>query len=321
MMGIPVLSQRLLGVLALVLAVSIWGAAYSAVKVVGDVVPPLTLACVRLSLVLAVLLPLTVRHGDRPALGRSSALLGTIGIALMFVCLNLGVARTTATDAVLIYAGGFPVLTLLLVLLLMRQRATARQLLGVAVSVLGVGVLVLHGAASLELSLVGDTLLLASALCGGVYTVVGERALQSGSLLGVVTGSVLYGVLALLPCVLIELARQGIGPLTTRDVLLVILLGAGTTANWLLYAYGLQQLQAIEVAVIGNADILVGVAVAVLGLGEHLGVHAVLGGCLILASIWLVTSPSGTAGEPIEATVPARDIPVLDTAADVVGTD
>ena len=64
-----------LAVLALVGANVIWGASAVASKAALVHVPPVTLACLRVAIAIAVLLALVARTGERPAHGGAPALL------------------------------------------------------------------------------------------------------------------------------------------------------------------------------------------------------------------------------------------------------
>src|ERR687898_2426514 len=83
-------AQRTLAVLALVGANVIWGASAVVSKAVLAHIPPVTLACLRIGIALAVLLPLVARAGERPTRGSAPALLGLTGVALFCLLQNVG---------------------------------------------------------------------------------------------------------------------------------------------------------------------------------------------------------------------------------------
>lgn len=70
------------------------------------------------------------------------------------------------------------------------------------------------------------------------------------------------------------------------DVLLLLYLGAGcSAAAFILCGYGLSHIEAGHGAVYGNLKPVVGVALAVMVLGEPLGASQVAGGLLVLLGI------------------------------------
>lgn len=281
-------SPRLLAVLALVGANVLWGGSAAASKLALAHIPPLTLACLRVALALAVLLPLVHRAGDRPATGRAPALLGLTGVALFCASQNVGLHFADATTASLLN-GAIPVLTALLAVPVLGERLGGRRLAGLLVSLTGVATVVLLGTgAAPGTAVVGNLLPLVSAASFAAYVVLGRRAFGGGSALAVVAGSTRYGLLFLLPGAIVEQATVGLGPLTLRDGALLLYLGLGCSAlAFVLCAYGLSHLEAGHAAAFGNLKPLVGIVLAVLLLGEPLTTGQLGGGVLVLLGIGL----------------------------------
>jgi drug/metabolite transporter (DMT)-like permease len=301
-------SSRVLAVAALVGANVVWGGSAVASAAVLAHVPPLTLACLRVGLALAVLELLLARTGARPARGRAPALLGLTGVALFCACQNLGLRVADAATTALL-AGAIPVLTALLAVPILGERLRGRRLLGLLVALVGVGGVVLLGpGASLGATALGNLLPLASAAGFAAYAVLGRRAFGfgGGGALAVVAGSTRYGLLFLLPGASVELALGGIGPLTVRDGLLLLYLGAGCSAlAFVLYGYGLAHVEASQGAAFGNLKPLVGVALAVALLGERLTLGQMGGGALVVLGVVLAGRlPSASDTGDDGATVP-----------------
>jgi drug/metabolite transporter (DMT)-like permease len=291
-------SRRTLAVLALVGANAIWGGSVVASEAALAHLPPLTLACVRVAVAVAVLEFLLARSGARPARGRAPALLGLTGVALFCACQNLGLRFADATTAALL-GGAIPVLTTLQAVPILGERVQGRRLAGLLVSLAGVAVVVLLGpGASLGASTLANLLPLASAASFAAYAVLGRRVFGArgagtpstcvGASLAVVAGSTRYGLLFLLPGALVELATKEVGPLTARDGLLLLYLGAGCSAlAFVLMGYGLAHLEAGQGATFGNLKPLVGVILAVALLGESVTSGQVGGGVLVLLGVSL----------------------------------
>src|SRR5581483_10624998 len=135
-------------VAALVLVQTLFGALPVASKEVLPHVPPLALALCRLAAATLVLFALERALVRAPAPRAKE--LGQLAIfALLGVVLNqglflAGVARTSATHAILLIAT-IPVFTLLVATLLRHEKASALKVAGLAVSFAGVAVLVLAG--------------------------------------------------------------------------------------------------------------------------------------------------------------------------------
>jgi drug/metabolite transporter (DMT)-like permease len=303
-MSIRLPAPTTLAVLALVGANVIWGASAVASKAVLAHVPPVTLACLRVTIALAVLLALVACTGERPAHGGAPALLGLTGVALFCLLQNVGLRYASAANTALIN-GTIPVLTALLAAALLGERLGVRRIAGLLISSSGVVAVVLFGTgATLGASALGNLLPVAGAVSFATYAVLGRRTFASGNTLAIVAGSTRYGLLFLLPGAGLELATVGIGPLTMNDVLLLLYLGVGCSAlAFVLCGYGLARLDAGQGAIFGNLKPLVGVVLAVVLLGESLTPGHLGGGALVLLGVLLASGDAGPeqsgAGEAI----------------------
>lgn len=290
--------DRVLAILALTAAVSIWGSSAVATKAILDQVPPVTLAFIRWTVALALLLPMLYRSGARPARGRTIAALGLTGVALFYLSYNWGLRYTTAANGTLIHGGG-PVLTALISVAFLGERPSARRWLGIVASLIGVMIIVLMGgSAELDASLLGNLLVVASVVSWAVYTVLGRRTFSGGGSLAVVTGSALYGMAMMLPVAIVELVIQGVGPITLHVVLIILFLSLGASASaYLLWGYGLKHLEASQAAVFTNGLPVAGVTAAALFGGERVTAVHIGGGIAIIAGVWLATGRQDERGQ------------------------
>jgi drug/metabolite transporter (DMT)-like permease len=179
------------------------------------------------------------------------------------------------------------------------------------VSLSGIAVLVLHGSpAPAGMTALSNLLPLVSAASFAAYAVLGRPIFAGGDALAIVAGSTRYGLLFLLPGALVEVATRGLGPVTARDLALLLFLGAGCSAlAFVLAGYGLAHLEASHGAVLGNLKPLVGVALAVVLLGEPLTRGQLGGGILVLLGVGVASrlhTPS-----PMEVATATASIPPL----------
>lgn len=161
----------------LVLVMLLWAGNSIVGRAVRDSIPPFTLAFVRWTGALLVLLPFAWRGLVRDAAGikagwRSLLLLGIVGVAAFNGFLYWGLHYTTATNGLLLQAA-IPALVLLCNLLFFRDRATLGQIFGVILSTTGVILVVikadLHILATLRLGF-GDMLILCGVVAWAIYT-------------------------------------------------------------------------------------------------------------------------------------------------------
>lgn len=171
-------SSVLLAEGAVVLMALIWGINYSVIKYGTSAMPPVAFNGVRVALAALALLVIALVWGG-PAPQRRDVLallaLGVLGNGIYQFLFAEGIARTRAGEAALV-VGGSPALIALLGRAAGVETTTRRGIIGIALSIFGVGLIVLtranvgsgpHGG-----SLLGDLLVLIASICWAVYTIL-----------------------------------------------------------------------------------------------------------------------------------------------------
>lgn len=161
----------------LCIVILFWSGNFIVGRAVNGVIPPFTLALVRWSGALLILLPFAWSHlrSDRQQLlshWKTVLLLGLTGVAAFNAFVYSGLQFTTASNGLLLQAA-IPALVLLFSRLAFGERASALQIGGVTLSMLGVAVIVLRGdlAALARLTLnFGDFLVLCGVVSWSSYT-------------------------------------------------------------------------------------------------------------------------------------------------------
>lgn len=173
----PAARRQWLSFAALALVMLLWAGNSIVGRAVRDDVPPFTLAFVRWTGAVIVVLPFAWRHllRDRAAVlhhWKIVLVLGLFGVAAFNGLLYSGLRHTTATNALLLQAA-IPALVLLFDRTLFGLRAGLRQVLGVTVSTLGVLAVITRGLPDALLGLefgTGELLILVAVLAWSLYT-------------------------------------------------------------------------------------------------------------------------------------------------------
>lgn len=298
-----VLSDHRRGVLALAGAVLIWSSTYVLIKGMLDDMGPFTLAVARFLVALAVLVPLARRQGFtwRMALEARWLRFGAAGVTLYFGLQNLGLVFTTAGSAALITAS-IPALTALVAWFSLRERLLPRQVLGVALSVLGVGLVVRSGLELGDLrTLAGNVFVLGACLAWAFYTVAGRRISADVPAAVASTAGIAAGTLLLLPVAAIEWALEGPPVWSAGLVGGVAYLGVGASALAMLWwNSGLRHVHASAAGAMTNLVPVVGLLLAV-ALGEDVAALQLTGGALAVVGVVLsqaAESPRAVAAAP-----------------------
>jgi drug/metabolite transporter (DMT)-like permease len=236
----------------------------------------------------ASLLPvLRTPHAVSGADWRRLAWLGLVGHSLFQWSFITGLARTTASNAALIY-GTTPVAVALMSVALGRERIGALHWAGAALSVLGVYLVVGQGAAIAGATVRGDVLIAAAVCCMAVYTIGGGPLMSRHSPLFVTgvamaIGTVPYVAFAA-PAV--YAVPWGEVSATAWGLMIFAALGPLCFSDFIWYV-SVQRLGASHTSIYSNAIPLVAMFVAWLWLGEPItgaklaGATAVVGGVLL----------------------------------------
>jgi drug/metabolite transporter (DMT)-like permease len=280
----------------------VWSANFIVVKDVIGIVPPVAFSFVRYALSsLTRLLLLRWSEGEirRPAgLGRI-LLSGALGFGVYQMLWTVGLQTIPAGSSALLIAAT-PVLTAVIAALVGADTLTPNKAIGVAVSFVGV-ILVIASGVGIELtgSPIGFALTLGAALCWAIYTAVGARAMSLHTPLSFTTWATIGGTLALAPI--------GVGQLVSSDTV-----GTLTADQWPTVAVAIVY-SGIVAAALSNILVLNGVrllgptritttqalvpamavVLAFVFLHEPIHLGQVLGGAIIIAGVALTRRASG----------------------------
>jgi drug/metabolite transporter (DMT)-like permease len=281
--------------LLLAIAALLWSGNFVVGRAVSGRVPPVALAFWRWAVALAILVPLGWR-GVRdawPALRRSWKVvvaLGILGVGNFNLLVYVGLQETTATNALLLNSA-CPAFILAIGLAAGLGRPSARQLAGIATSLLGVVVIVTRAdpAALRSLALArGDLWVLAAVLSWAAYTILLDRRPQGVPPLALLTALVAIGVAWIAPFYAWELARGArlrLDAVSVASILYVALLAS--LAAYALWNAGVAALGASRAGVFLHLMPAFGSVLAALLLGESFRPYHAGGIALILAGVTL----------------------------------
>jgi drug/metabolite transporter (DMT)-like permease len=285
--------MRCKNVLALAIAILLWGTSYSLVKMILEV-PPITLALFRVAISLSLLIPLALykNRGLKSLFSNWKPLLalGITGIVGYQVLQNYGLVMTSASDSGVLLNTD-PIFIAIFSSYFLREKISRYKAVGIAVAFAGVSIIVLRGGISLSsniTSIVGDILALSAAFSWAIYSVHGKKVLEKINPYDVTAYSALFGLLALTPLAVgFEHLTLPLAP-TTWIILLCLGLGASGAA-YLLWFVALEEVKASDAGIAIFFTPLLAVAVASFILGEQISVLFVIGTVLVLAGVGFAT--------------------------------
>ncbi|AEH37510.1 DMT family transporter [Halopiger xanaduensis] len=288
--------------LAPLAAAVLWGGLYVVSMWGFESIPPVTLAFLRIAVgAAALLLVVRVRYPRRRFARRD--LLGFVALGAVITASMttqfLGTAMTTASQGSLITVLT-PIFTILLGVTMLGERLTGRLVAGIVGALAGT-VLVLTGQYDLSTLAGGSTptigigMLLIASATWALYTVRGKPLIDRYSALETATYSTLAAVPMLAALVPLEVALtdaslRAIEP-TPALVAAVLYLGVlGTAAAWYLWYKGMEYVDASVISAFFFAQPVVGGLLGATVLGEPLGPRFVLGGLVMAAGVYVVST-------------------------------
>jgi drug/metabolite transporter (DMT)-like permease len=288
---------------ALTSAMVFWGLSFVATKIALESLPTFTLVFARFALGSCLFLLLMVRYGLPRFTWRVHGKVLLTAIfepGLYFIFETIGLQHTTAPKAALIIAL-IPIVVIFLAFLFLGERSRPWSLVGVIMSLVGIGVLVGGDPQfrwALGDQLLGDLLIFGAVVSAALYIVCARDLARTHSALEITSMQTLYGALFYLVPFLLELPKTQWSTVSGRSLgALAYLTVFATFGAFLCYNYGLTKIPASKASVFINGIPVVTALGAWLLLGENLTMVQATGGLLVLLGVYLANLP-GSQTEP-----------------------
>lgn len=190
----------------LVITMVFWGANWVVGRAIKDDLTPIEISFWRWTITLALLLPFTARQiwRHRAALAAKwqwLLVISALGFALFNQLIYMGVQYTTATNGALIISS-MPVAIVAMAWLVLRDTMTKTQLLGLAISLVGVLILIARGDPQRLMEVrfnIGDLWVLLCVPVFGLYSVMLRFKPDGIGPISLITAMTAVGVLMLMP--------------------------------------------------------------------------------------------------------------------------
>jgi drug/metabolite transporter (DMT)-like permease len=287
------------GILAAVVASSIWGGMYVISRVVLEVVPPVTLVSIRMVISAVVILVFYTLSGRNWRLPRAVwgrvALMGIIGYTISISAQFMGTALAGAALGSLITTAA-PLVTVAIAAAFALERISLRAWLGTGLGALALVVLyALNGGAASNVE--GIAWLLVAAVSWGILGIIGGQTVERFDPFLITGWASVVGCVGTLLLVPWELSSKTIGTITPLIGLGILYLGVVSTAvAFALWVYGVAKAGSVLSGIAFFAQPLVGSLLGAVLLGETLGVGFGIAAALLFAAAML-SRPESTRDE------------------------
>ena len=278
------------------MCVLFWSGNFVLGRFIKDDISPIEMASFRWFFVTIIVSPILIMSYKKIIISLKNnffimILLSILGISAFNTILYIGLTMTTATNALIINSS-IPIIVLFLSFIILKQKISLNQTLGIAVSTLGVIFLILKGDISKIFSLEfnnGDLLVILSSLTWALYSVVVKFKPKDLNDFEFFATIVFLGFLFLLPIYL----YQGY---TLENELTIIKLNYlvfgyvsifASSLSYYFWHYGINQIGASKTAQFTHLMPIFGAILAYIFLDEVLQFYHILGVILIAFGIYL----------------------------------
>lgn len=268
-----------------------WGLSFIASKhAMNAGFTPMMLALFRYIVASACLVPITLITEKRLRLRRQDIipmlLSGLTGITFYYFFEYHGIERTSTVNASLILAA-IPILTMLAEAVVYRTRLRPAQIVGSVISMVGVGMILFSGSNEGQASIVGDLLIMGASVVWVLYIFISRRLRGQYTSLGMNSWQALTALVTLLPLAVAEECNLAAIPWDGWAAMAVL---AVICSAWCYYLYGnaLYEMSPLASAIFINLIPLTTMVGGVVLLGEKLTWLTVVGGAMVIGSIFLV---------------------------------
>jgi len=218
--------------------------------------------------------------------------MGFIGIFVHHMLQGYGLTMTTALHTGWLI-GIVPIWSAVLSALFLKEKFGKFKIIGLIGGFAGAILVISRGelsTQSLQLpSTSGDFLILLSTLNWAVYSIIGHRTIKSLGATRATTGMMFLGWLMLIPFFLFERGWRELPNLTASGWSSIIFLGVGCSGvGYLTWYSALEQLEVSRVAAFLYVQPLITLVAAVIFLQEKVTAPAVIGGVVVLLSVFVI---------------------------------
>jgi drug/metabolite transporter (DMT)-like permease len=282
--------EQRLGIVYLVVVFSqvVLGGTFPAAKIALRDFDPYTLALLRFSLASIGLLGLLGLTNRLRRIRREDIfkllLLGLLAIPLNQLLFLYGLQFTTPARSAL-WFGATPVFVLFAAVPLLKEQVSWRKVVGILLSLAGVGIILRVGAIEARM-LIGDLIVLAAVASWAVYTVVGRPLVRRYGSLTMTAYALVVGTIMYLPLGIYHTSQFDFGRVTVDGWWGMVYLAIGTSVvGYSLWYWGLARLEATKLAIFQNLEVVAGAGLSVWLVGEVLGVDYFAGSVLVIIGV------------------------------------
>jgi len=269
----------------------VWGGSFIAVKIGVESISPITLAFFRFVVASPLMFLILAGRGKIIRISPTEIplliVLALTGVTLLYILQFTGIKYTSATNSALLINTNVLFIAIFSWIFL-EETFSYRKLMGVLLAFTGAIFVISKGSLSISPSIKGDMLILLSALCWAVYSIVGKKLLEKYDSLSLTTYAFIIGTFLFIPFVYDDLWSIKITAKEWAVILYLALLCS--VFAYVAWYYALKKADATEVAIFLNLIPLFTMFLAYLVLKERITIFTLIGASFIIYGIYITLS-------------------------------
>ena len=276
--------------IVLLIQVAIAGGTHVVAKAVVNEVDPATLTFLRSLFSTAGLMSLFLIRNRNFGVDRQDwpriAWLGFLGLPLNQFLYLYGLGFSTAANGALLYATT-PVFILVLSRFLLKERITAKKILGVLLAFAGIAIVIFERGIDLSSDYTyGNLMILCAVIAWTLFSVQGKPMVLKYGAVKTTALAMTIGMILFLPVGLVSASRFNFSSIDPSHWLGVAYLGLGTSVfGYMLWYYALGKIEASKAAVFANGQPILATILAMIFLHYSITAAFLIGGCVTLAGV------------------------------------
>ncbi|SKC81321.1 DMT family transporter [Maledivibacter halophilus] len=292
-------SKKTLSLIAIMITSTVWGLSLLSVKVIVDVIPPMTMTFFRFligSLVLSIIYMIKEKEKKLDKKDIPMFILsGASGVSAFIYFQNSAVQFISASSASIIVAA-IPIFVLIAEVIVFKTKLSNKKIISVILSFIGVYFIVGYDSslASSD-SFKGYLMMFGAVIAWVVYSIATKPLYKKYSQISIVYFQTLFGTSVLIPSIFVETAKWSL----VNNVIILNLLFLGIFCSaiaYYLYVYAMEHLGISTTALFLNLIPVITVVSSYFILKEKIGIYHIIGGALVVTSVYLANI-KGKSGE------------------------
>jgi drug/metabolite transporter (DMT)-like permease len=268
----------------------VWAGSFIVVKIGTKTIQPIHLGFLRFLVATPVMFLLLfsskkrrkiISLQDLPA----TLLLSLTGVTLLYILQFTGIKYTAASTAAVLINTNVMFIAILSFIFL-KEKFTIKKTLGIILGFSGATIIVSKGYFQIGSNFFGDILILLSAICWAVYSIVGKKLLEKYDSLTITTYVFALGTMFFIPFVAEDLTKM-FYLIPLEGWLIILYLGLLCSVfGYIAWYYALSHMEASKAAIFLNLIPLFAILLSLL-IGETITIFLIVGAICIIYGIYL----------------------------------